>query len=75
MMTDATKQFATAHDVMILVTEMTILGRALVASGLLRKDDIYKQIDFVLPAMDHLMKVELENFRRTVEKWPSPTQQ
>jgi hypothetical protein len=54
---------------------MTILGRALVANGALRKADIYAQIDEASPGMDDLMKAELKIFKAAVEKWPEPTRQ
>ena len=74
-MADATTKQATQHDVLVVLTQTTILARALVATGMLPKEEIFKQIDLVMPAMDKLMKVELENYRQHVEKWPSPTKQ
>jgi hypothetical protein len=70
-----TEKEATKHDILNVVLQMTILGRALVANGALRKTDIYAQIDEVFPAMDDLIKVELKSFRAAVDKWPEPTRQ
>ncbi|MCK1285439.1 hypothetical protein IVB41_16085 [Bradyrhizobium sp. 44] len=74
-MADATKQPATAHDVLVVLTQTNILARALVASGLLQKEEICKQIDVLSPMMDKIMQLELENFRQTIEKWPSQMRQ
>jgi hypothetical protein len=74
-MPSRTQLEATKHDVLVAVLQMTILGRALVANGAVRKADIYAQIDEAFPGMDEPMKVELERFRDAVDKWPEPTRQ
>lgn len=74
-MADPTKRPEMESDIIKLTAFISIIGKALVADGTLRKQDLFNEIEALLPVMDKMMQLELMQLRFTIDRWPAPTQQ